>query len=66
MTKLELLLQYLEEDADVECFCQIVSNLQTEIDELDKSEVLGYVSKSDTTYTKLHKLIEGVEKRLIV
>ena len=38
--------------------------LKSASDELDKSEALGYVSKSDTTYNELHKLIEGVEKEI--
>ena len=38
--------------------------LKSANDELDKSEALGYVSKSDTTYNELHKLIEGVEKEI--
>ena len=33
-------------------------------DELDRSEALGYVSESSTTYDELHKLIEGVEKEI--
>jgi hypothetical protein len=32
--------------------------------ELDKSETLGYISESSTTYNELHKLIEGVEKEI--
>jgi ribosomal protein S20 len=33
-------------------------------DELDKSEALGYISESSTTYNELHKLIEEVEKEI--
>ena len=38
--------------------------LKSASDELDKSEALGYISKSSTTYNELHKLIEGVEKEI--
>ena len=33
-------------------------------DELDKSEALGYISESSTTYKELHKLIEEAEKEI--
>ena len=33
-------------------------------DELDKSEKLGYLQKSTSTYKELHELIEGVKKEI--
>ncbi len=43
---------------------QALKYLQSASDELDKAEALGYVSKSTTTYKKLHQMIENIEKEI--
>jgi ribosomal protein S20 len=41
-----------------------IKYLSSADDELNKAEKLGYISKSITTYKKLHTLIKNVEKEI--